>query len=367
MKSKGVGVAAMAVTAAALAVAPVFAHPAAKHVPCPSGASRKPVLGKGSAQSGTVLVNGAAKRKSKLFSGNVACTGAGGFAFKIYVAHRHASCTQDPASSVVIHPRASLLHFVFGHFLCETHGSKMKRFYGGEWAEIIARDPIFDVSIGGKKVVIRVATGSLLVSGASGPAHAVVVGPGQATHVSGKTDPVEPTEIKLTDRERAAVAKLGSQEPHPNYGAPDPKGSAALTRILANHSIAVGFDAKSADSGAPVFLRSYFDFLTTSWNVKWPGPQFVGSATALAEVAKGKLDVAVVPETHAFGFDAVPLFSDSTGKTWSMYIAHDSVFAAALRRFLVSAVNAGKYYTLYLDAFHVAPSYDALRPVLFPK
>jgi len=360
--------AALAALAAALAAGPLSARPAAVRVPCPFGSKKNPKIGKGSAHKGTFRVNGAKRRKSTLFSGNVVCTGAAAFTFKIRVGQRDASCTQDPHSSLRVHPREFLLKFLWGNFLCLTHGRGEKPFTTGQAANIITQDPIFRVSVDRRKVGVRVLAGSALVSGRSGEHGAVVVGPGQATRVPAGGDPGEPTAIKLTPREKAALDKLGPSEPPLHFGRPDPTGSPKLGSIFAANTLAVGFNGQSAtDAGALTFVKSYFGFLTDSWGIRLSVVSVPSTTTGLKELGSGRIDILLdSPTSPTFGVDALPLFWDSKSQTWSMFMTQDKVYVDALRRFLVSAVYGKKYDVFYRNAFGRPAPYEPLRPVLFP-
>src|SRR5262249_30268313 len=130
--------------------------------------------------------------------------------------------------------------------------------------------------------------------------------------------------------------------------------------------ISVGFDEQAAlDAGTSPFVRSYLEFLAKSWGVHL-NFESVPSGAALNALANGKIDL-VVASTAALGFDNVSFFDDSSKKTWSFFVNPDKGYEEALRRFLVSTVNGGEYASFYRDAFGRPPSYDSLRPVLFPK
>jgi hypothetical protein len=354
-------------TIAVLALGSGFARQGPTRVPCPSGSSRTPAIGTGRARGGDVRVNGARKRRTPLFSGNVVCTNYGLFRFDIRVGSQRASCKQRRRSSLRVHPQSNvILRFFFGGFTCGTDGSKPKTFKGPGKTVIISEDPVFSLSIDRKKTVVRMLAGSALVIGKSGIKKAVVVGPAQQTTVRAGTDPTKPTVINLSPREQADKAQLGPQTP-PDFGRPDSTGSPNLTRIYRSNVLHIGLDQQSAtDKATPVFVRTYLGFLADSWKLRL-NLTSVAVGPALNALANGKLDLVVALSQPVFGLDELPLFWDSSKKTWSVFLNQDKVYTDGFRRFLITTVNSGKYATFYQGAFDRPPSYDPLRTVLFPK
>ena len=351
----------------AFAVAPGFARRGPAPVPCPSGSSTRPVVGDGSAHIGRVRINGVRRRSAALLSGNVVCTGKASFDFDIHVGSQHAGCKEQHRSSLRIHPSSTvLLRFFFGRFVCGTYGTKSKSFKGPGKVMIIAEDPVFSVSIDRQKTVVRVLAGSVLVIGKGGSPDGVVVGPAQQAIVRAGKRPAAATTIKLSPAEVAESVKFGRHEPPPDFSRPDPTGSPNLTRIFGRNRLSVAFDqASTIDAGTPVFVRTYLDFLAASWKVQL-NLQFVPAGPALVSLANNRLDL-VVASTTAFGFDVLPLLWDSSKKTWSVFVNQDKVYSEALRRFIVSTVYSRRYASFYRKAFGAPPSYEPLRPVLFPK
>jgi hypothetical protein len=302
-----------------------------------------------------------------LRAGNVVCTTKGVFRFLVSLNAQGANCVLKKHSALRVLPQPGVtLRFIAGTTACGTSGTppQPKTFMARMQTEIIVEDPVFEVEVRQRKTIVTVLSGSALVSGKSGTSKAVVLGPAQQTIVAVGGDPAQPTGIHLTSTQQADQNNVGRNQTPPDFSRPNPDASPNLNRIFQQQSLHVGFDEQAAtDSGTTQFVRSYLDFLATSWKLSLD-LQTIPSGSALTALANNKLDLVVAP-TVAFGFDSLPLFADSNNKRWIGFLNTDPTYASALRTFVVSTINDGEYGSLYKSAFGRAPSYDAVRQILF--
>jgi hypothetical protein len=158
-----------------------------------------------------VLLRGAVLTRGgvPLYAGDVFDTKRGGSViFKLKL--RNTTCTLDPGSVLKIRPaKLVVTRAATGGYWCFAGKSKDAARFEAGGAKIHAKDPLFGVRIGrGRRIVVKVARGLVVVTGSGGPAAAVIVGRKQQVVVPPGRDPLQPTAIHLEPADRRSVTRL---------------------------------------------------------------------------------------------------------------------------------------------------------------
>ncbi|HEV2758388.1 MAG TPA: hypothetical protein VGV86_02370, partial [Acidimicrobiales bacterium] len=272
-------------------------------------------------------------------------------------------CQIRPDSVAQVLPEPGvLLDYQRGWTLCRTTPGDTDR------AELTARnlritmhDPVWAVGAVDQAVVTRVFRGFVEVAATTGPGR--LLGPDSESTASDGREPApaQPFDRALLDPlDRQGVDRMEATLPAPSFGFPPTEGSAALTEIRRRGTLRLGVDsARTAQAAA--FIGAYFDFLSEHWGVRI---DVVASRRPAADLP-GKVDVAIVRPPA--GAAQIPFFDDEQQSRWSMAVADDEpALLAALRTFLLGALEIGEYGRRYLSAFGTVPSYEAVRPLVLP-
>lgn len=286
------------------------------------------------------------------------------------------TCRLFPDSQVVASPASGiLLRYERGTALCfTTQDQSIGVILGPSDVEFAMSDPLFEVSVDGGQSTLRVVQGVVDVRpSASGSGAPLLVGPGRQVTVEGGNVPAGTENFNtesLPQAEREAISEFEAAIPQPDFGPPDPDGSAGLQRILdANQIINVGIDARFiGDVEFPTadrdFADSFFVLLADHWGIRSLAEAFDPEDAAVALEA-GSIDVFVTPEQLS-GFGSLPLFGGLEGRTWSIsFAAADELLGQALRTFIQATLQQRDYAITYSQAFGVdVPPYEPLRPLL---
>jgi hypothetical protein len=277
------------------------------------------------------------------------------------------SGTPPHASKVQLYPPSGVIaHWISGWSWCHATGKADVTYSASGKANLKTNDPLFGVFVNrDQSTTAKVALGFLDVSGEG--KRSTIVGPSQQITVPAGGEPGPVERIELTDGDRATIADLRVLVPPPSFERPPAGGSDVLARIHSRGSIRVGFDADRApDSRVRDFVRRYFADLARNWKLGLVLAN-VSATAAPAALASGKIDIEVTPVEPSAKVDAFPFFADPRGVLWQDWIVTgDADWDAGLRSYVTATLNTGRYGTLYEAVFGVQPSYESLRPLLFP-
>jgi hypothetical protein len=281
---------------------------------------------------------------------------------------KHVNCDTRRSSNVTVFPLPTVLvRFDAGVSSCVTDVS------GGTWpwdarggtVRMHSSDPLFQVELSGHGTVLKVALGFMTISGKSGDANSVLVGPSEQVTVPPNGDPLQPTPLFLSADDQAILADLATQLPPADFSRPSASTSRALATIFKTKTLNLGIDKpRTADAGTTTFTQGLFGFLAKAWNVKLRPLAFSGRASALSLARKGAMLVS--PDRATLGKLALPLFTDSKHTTWFVATGADKTFLNALQQFLATALNRAQYAAYYTQAFGVAPDYTPLKHTFLP-
>jgi hypothetical protein len=230
-------------------------------------------------------------------------------------------------------------------------------------AKLTTTDPLFGVFVDrDASTTAKVVLGFLDVSGGK---ERVIVGPSQQITVAATGALGAVVRIALSDGDRTTVAGLRPLVAAPTFARPPAGNSAVLKRIYATGTIRVGYDSEAGDSQVVNFVKRYYSNLARDWKVELaliPVP----AAEAPAALAAGEIDVEVTPAAPSDKVTAFPFF-ERRGVLWrNQIVPNDPGWNAGLRNYVVATLNTGRYGVVYEAAFGVQPSYEPLRPLLFP-
>lgn len=291
------------------------------------------------------------------------------------------TCRMDRSSELRIHPKKqnpqhkqSLIRFESGWAWCVTGKDPPENLVQERYKydanqgrdRIFTKDPLFAVGVDKTRTLIKVDVGFVRVSKATSD-KSVIVGPQQQVTIPAGAEPEAPERIEATPKDQAVFDDLRPLLPNLDLTAPDPGGSAALTRIFGKKLLVVGIDRTgSADSSAEAFVQEFFRYLASSWriNARW---LYFDKPVLGRSLETGAIDVALTPHARQLdGFDALALFLDREGDVWQAGLVRDPVFKEALRSFISAAVTNARYRSAYLRTFRREPRYEPLSEVLFP-
>ncbi|MGH2733897.1 MAG: hypothetical protein ACRDJG_13355 [Actinomycetota bacterium] len=157
---------------------------------------------------------------------------------------------------------------------------------------------------------------------------------------------------------------MESAMPAPDFGFPRPEGSAVLTRIQRQRVLRVGIE-QGASPKTLAFVESFFRFVEQQWKVPVRTSSLPPSRAA-GVLASDEADV-IVSAGQISGARSIPFFGDEQERAWSLSVeGKDRRFEAALRAFLLPALETGAYGSRYLAVFGSVPTYEAVRPLVFP-
>lgn len=246
---------------------------------------------------------------------------------------------------------------------CNAAGKSKVVYSASGKATLTTSDPLFGVFVDkDASATAKVVLGFLDVSGGKGR---VIVGPSQQITVAATGALGAVVRIVLTDGDRATVAGLRPLVAAPSFARPPAGDSAVLRRIYATETIRVGYDSRAGDSRIADFVKRYYSNLARDWKVKLV-LSAVPAAEAPAALAAGEIDVEVTPAAPSDKVTAFPFF-DRRGVLWrNQIVPGDAGWNAGLRNYVIATLNTGRYGALYEAAFGVQPSYEPLRPLLFP-
>jgi hypothetical protein len=281
------------------------------------------------------------------------------------------SCDAEGGSNLIIRPkrrpRVIILYKGGSDVSCSTN----KKNKPAKWctttpACITAHDPVFTVVVTRRRTTVKVVSG--LVKLKSRNAAVVVGSMQQSAAVQGKK-PNVPTQIHQTAPEKAATKTLAKQVPPPHYTRPPARKSPGLARIYKSHTIRVGIDLSDPEdrwtSDERVFITRYFQFLGKHWGVKLVSIEAPTTDVAGAELASGKIDVAVTSGyiDQIPTWDFLAFFVNPSGFEFDIVGPEkDPGLRNGLNGFLLQTVQAGVYGTLYENAFDRQPDYEIFNP-----
>lgn len=305
----------------------------------------------------------------RLLNRNMICTSSTGQVKYKLTRSKTTYCnsgTPPHASKVRLYPKAGVIaEWVSGWTWCNTGGGSQVTYSSSGRARMKASDPLFGVFVArDRSTTAKVALGFLDVSGRS--EKGVIVGPGQEVTAPAGGDPGDVRTIDLTSGDRETIDDLQALVPSPKFGRPSAGSSAVLAQIYSRKAIRVGFDASRAnDPRTSAFVKGYFTELAKLWKLK---PEFltVRGSSASAELASGRIDVAITPAALPTRLDVFPFFGDARRLLWRIGLARDADWNAALLSYVVATLNTARYAASYQSIFRTGPPYKPLRPLLFP-
>ena len=263
-----------------------------------------------------------------------------------------------------------------GRLLCGTNNSRSERTLEAPDSVFTMRDPVFLIDATNGPVTLQVARGFVEARSAVAGAAGRLVGPGAAYTVPREAGagPVRPFDTReLTEVEQGAASEMLAALPQPSFALPPSKGSPALARFENGEAIRVGIDDEE-DDAHKAFMKEFLGFVADEWGVSLQvrararySVGIAGSAVAQREDELGRdVDLIVSTGQKAEKAKNIPFFDDGGDHVWSLFVDQaDSGFAAAVRDFLVNALDIGEYRNRYVAAFGRQPTYEAVRPLIF--
>jgi hypothetical protein len=287
------------------------------------------------------------------------------------------TCRLFQNSEVVAAPAGgALLRYQAGTAWCFTTTNPSKGVVvGPSNVEFVMSDPLFGVTVTDTGTTLRVVQGVVEVRSSTGGGPSLLVGPDQLVTIVGGEVPTTAEGFSPEDLpkfEADTVSLFRTIAPDPNFGPPEPDGSAGLQRILeATNTIRVGIDSTFAgdpsqetDTEDWDFVDFFFSLLSDFWKVT-SAPSALASEGAGRALQEGTIDVFVTPEPSP-EFASFPLFGGLDGRTWSVsFVGADPQLGAALRDFVRATLQQKDYVITYKGAFGIDhPPLEPIRPLL---
>ena len=295
--------------------------------------------------------------------GAVLSTDLGGAA-TFSVGRKLDDCQIRPESAAQVLPQPGvLLEYQKGWTLCRsTPGDFERAELTAKSRRIAMQDPVWAVGAFPGSVSLRVFRGFVELRAVTGPGR--LVGPDSQAIApdGGEAGPAEHFDRSQLDQlDRQGVERMEASLPAPAFGFPSSAGSPVLTEIRRRGSLRLGIDSSRSAQSA-TFIAGFFDFLAQHWNVSI---EVVVTRRPATDLAQGRVDVAVVP--GPVGAAGIPFFDDDQQGLWSILVSdEEAALLAALRTFLLGALDIGEYGRRYRGAFGKVPSYEAVRPLVLP-
>jgi hypothetical protein len=255
-------------------------------------------------------------------------------------------CRTRPNSELQIAPDSQItINFQNGTAICwKDPNAKEQKYLAGNTL-VIAKDPVFGVTVEGDESVIKVTHGFVELETTASPAP-VVVGPDQQAVISPQQSTPLLKKIELNRADERIAAEF--EERLPDVKA-EPPGN--LAEVAEDGVLVLGMDPSVPDS-VKTFARR---LLSTIWDI---GARVVLLPAQDLETSlrQGTVDILVAPKSAAPTDAAVPLFTRG-GTAWVLAISPDNTFEQALRKLVTSSLQTGEFGELYADTFASQPTY----------
>ena len=255
-------------------------------------------------------------------------------------------CRTRPNSELQIAPdRQITINFQNGTAICWKDPNAKEHKYLAGHTLVIARDPVFGVTVEGDESVIKVTHGFVELETTASQAP-VVVGPGQQAVISPEQSTPVPKKIVLNRADERIAAEF--EERLPDVKA-EPPGN--LAEVAEDGVLVLGMNPSVPDS-VKTFARR---LLSTIWDVD-ARVVLLPEQELETGLRQGTVDILVAPKSAAPTDAAVPLFTRG-GTAWVLAISPDNAFEQALRKLVTSSLQTGEYGDLYADTFASQPTY----------
>lgn len=282
-------------------------------------------------------------------------------------------CQLSQRSSVQVTPSDDVIMRLFdGRLLCGTNNKPGKRKIEGKNSEFRVHDPVF--AIDATKRQVQVVRGFVEARSATAGAVGRLVGP-RATYTVPEGRGPGPAMTfhaeELQPVERAAADEMVAALPRPDFALPPSQGSRALARMANKEPLRVGVSDSETEANQ-TFIEKFCGFVAGQWGVslevKVQKSIVIGDAVHEKDDDDLGEDIDLAVSTgSSTGATAIPFFNDGAERPWSLLVDQpDHRFADAITRFLIGALDVGEYGDRYVEAFGRQPTYEAVRPLIFP-